>query len=170
MHDLEKCCVDKAIKGKGLYDFAFETVNLMNWREYEKQICEEFCKKYSESQILFDQEWVGRYSKVPRQIDILVRSNMAGVELIGVFDCKCFSKKVDVKVIDSMFGFIDDIGAHFGGVVTTRGFTDGAMNRANPGHIHLRVIPFTSPETVVDHFVPSLDFSNPRNSMYLAII
>lgn len=142
----------------------------MSWQKYETQIFEEFCKKYPEHKLSFNQKLEGRYSKVPRQIDILVRSRMADVDLIGVFDCKCFSEKVDVKVIDSMFGFIDDIGAHFGGVVTTRGFTKGAINRASSGRIHLRTIPFTSPETVVDHFVPSLDFSDPRNSGYLLLI
>lgn len=142
----------------------------MNWREYEKQIFDEFCKKYPEYKLLYDQKLLGRYSKVPRQIDILVRANVAEVELIGVFDCKCFNENVDVKVIDSMFGFIDDIGARFGGVVTTKGFSGGATNRAKAAGIDLRVITFTSPETVVDHFVPSLDFSKPRNSTYLAII
>jgi len=142
----------------------------MSWQEYETQIFEEFSKKYPEHELLFNQKLMGRYSKVPRQIDILVRSRIADVDLVGVFDCKCFSQKVDVKVIDSMFGFIEDIGAHFGGVVTTEGFTEGAINRANPGRIHLRIIPFTSPEKVVDHFVPSLDFSDPRNSGYLLLI
>jgi hypothetical protein len=142
----------------------------MDWREYEKQIFGEFYKKYPEHQLLYDQKLLGRYSRVPRQIDILVRSNVAEVEVIGVFDCKCFDKNVDVKVIDSMCGFMDDIGASFGGVVTTKGFSEGAINRAKDAHIDLRVITFTSPETVVDHFIPSLDFSDPRNSGYLAII
>ncbi|MCJ7443082.1 MAG: restriction endonuclease [Methanotrichaceae archaeon] len=142
----------------------------MNWRKYEKQIFNEFCNKYPEHQLLYDQKLLGRYSEVRRQIDILIKGNLAGVEIVGVFDCKYFNKKVGVKVIDSMFGFIDDIGAVFGGVVSAKGFTEGAINRAKAARIDLRTIPFISPETVVDYFVPRLDFSDPRNSMYTALL
>ncbi|MBI4782543.1 MAG: restriction endonuclease [Oscillatoriophycideae cyanobacterium NC_groundwater_1537_Pr4_S-0.65um_50_18] len=142
----------------------------MNWREYETQVFQEFQKKYPEYEICLNQELPGRFSKVPRQIDILVKARITDVDMIGVFDCKCFSKNVDVKVIDSMFGFMDDLGAHFGGVVTTKGSSSGAKNRASAARIDLRVIKFASPETVIDEFVPKLDFSDPRNSMYIAII
>ena len=141
----------------------------MNWREYESQVFQEFQKKYSEYEICFDQELFGRFSQVTRQIDILVKARITDVDVIGVFDCKYFSKNIDVKVIDSMFGFMDDLGAYFGGVVTTKGFSRGAKNRASAARIDLRVITFASPETVVDEFIPKLDFSDPRNSMYLGI-
>ncbi len=107
--------------------------SMMNWREYETQVFQEFQKKYPQYEICFDQELLGRSSKVPRQIDILVKARIADVDVIGVFDCKCFSENVDVKVIDSMFGFMDDLGAGFGGVVTTKGFSGGAKNRADFG-------------------------------------
>jgi curli biogenesis system outer membrane secretion channel CsgG len=142
----------------------------MNWREYETRVFQEFQNKYSEYEIGFDQKLIGRFSKVPRQIDILVKARIADVDTIGVFDCKCFNKSIDVKVVDSMFGFIDDLGANFGGVVTTKGFSSGAKSRASAARIDLRVITFSSPETVIDEFVPKLDFSDPRNSMYLTII
>lgn len=105
-----------------------------------------------------------------RQIDICVAGYLMNVKIIGAFDCKYFSKKVNVKVIDSMVGFIDDIGADFGGVVTTKGFSEGAKNRAKNAKIDLRVIKFESAESVIEYFVPSLDFSDKRNSMYLTLI
>ena len=125
---------------------------------------------------MFDQKLVGRFSRVNRQIDILVRHNVTGVALFGVFDCKCILSKektsVDVKLIDSMVGYIDDIGASFGGVVSTIPFSEGATNRANNAlpKIDLRLVPFRSPKDVVKYFVPSCDFSDSRNSQYLAVI
>jgi hypothetical protein len=148
----------------------YRRVSPMNWKDYESLVYDEFRAKYPDYELLSDQKILGRHSKVPRQIDIVIKANVAGIEMVGVFDCKYFNKKVNVKVIDSMFGFIDDIGAHFGGVISVKGFSVGANNRAHAAGIDLRVITFESPETVVDQFVPSLDFSDPRNSMYLAIL
>lgn len=140
------------------------------WKQYEHQIFQEFSEKYPGLTIEFDKKIQGRFSKVPRQIDILITGVMAGTEIRGAFDCKMFSKNVDVKTIDSTIGFIDDINATFGGVVTTVGFSQAAKNRAKASQITLRVIEFESPKQLVENFIPSLDFSDPRNSMYLAVI
>jgi hypothetical protein len=131
----------------------------MNWKNYESQVFDEFRAKYPDYELLYDQKMRGRHSKVPRQIDIVIKANVADIEMIGVFDCKYFNKKVNVKVIDSMVGFIDDIGARFGGVISVKGFSGGAKNRAKAAGIDLRVITFESPETVLcdlvrdNHFI-----------------
>ena len=145
----------------------------MSWREYEKQIYVEFRSKYPQWEILFNQHIEGRHSKIQRQVDVLVKFSIADVNGIGVFDCKCYGENVDVQTIDYMVGFLDDVGAQLGGVVTTKGFSQAAINRAagaTAAKIDLRVIRFTTVEELVDEFVPSLDFSDPRNSSYLAAI
>jgi hypothetical protein len=142
----------------------------MLWKDYEEHVLKEFKAKYQNCEILYNQHLTGRYSRVPRQVDILVRAVVADVEVVGVFDCKHFNKNVNVKVIDSMIGFIDDVGARFGGVVTARAFSEGARNRAEAAKLDLRVIQFVSAAKVIDSFAPSMNFSDPRNSMYLAII
>jgi hypothetical protein len=142
----------------------------MDWRQYERQIYDLFRNKYPQYESLFDQKLLGRHSKILRQIDILVKFRVADVDGIGVFDCKCYGEKVDVQTIDYMIGFLDDLGARLGGVVTTKGFSEGAENRAKAASIDLRTIEFASVERLVDHFVPSLDFSDPRNSMYIPLL
>jgi hypothetical protein len=92
------------------------------WRQYEEQVFAEFRRRYPGQDILFDQQLVGRHSRVRRQVDILVRSRLADVEVIGAFDCKHFKSRVDVQTIDSMVGFLDDLGAAFGGVISTAYF------------------------------------------------
>jgi len=59
----------------------------MDWRQYEKQIYDVFCKKYPGYEILFDQKLLGRHSRVLRQIDILVKFRVADIDGVGVFDC-----------------------------------------------------------------------------------
>jgi hypothetical protein len=65
---------------------------------------------------------------------------------------------------------MDDLNANYGGLITTQGFTPASQNRARMGNINLDIIEFKSPEQVVKHFIPSLDFSKPENSMYLALL
>lgn len=103
-------------------------------------------------------------------MDILVKFRVADVEGIGVFDCKCFGRNVDVQKIDYMIGFLDDLSAGIGGVVSTNKFSLGAINRAKAARIDLRTIEFQSVEQLVDQFVPSLDFSDSRNSMYIPLV
>ncbi len=146
------------------------TASPRTWREYESQVFEQFRAKYPEHDLSYDQRLVGRYCRVPRQIDILVKANIVDSELIGVFDCKHFNNRVNVRVIDSMVGFLDDIGAQFGGVISASGFSEAAINRARAASIELKVIPFESPETLIDQFIPSFDFSDPRNSMYIPLL
>ena len=142
----------------------------MDWRRYEQQILEVFRQKYPESEIFFDQHVEGRHSKILRQVDILVKFQIAGVEGVGAFDCKCYSQSVDVQTIDYMVGYLEDLGARLGGVVTTKGFSEGAKNRARAALIDLRTIGFVSVEQLVEQFKPSLDFSDPRKSMYLPLL
>lgn len=69
-----------------------------------------------------------------------------------------------------MIGFLDDLSAGIGGVVSTNKFSLGAINRAKAARIDLRTIEFQSVEQLVDQFVPSLDFSDSRNSMYIPLV
>ena len=142
----------------------------MLWRQYEEQIYREFSNKYPDREILFDEEVLGRHSKVLRQVDILIRYSIAEVDCIAAFDCKCYAQRVDVQTVDYMVGYIDDLGASFGGVVTTIGFSEGAKSRAIASKVDLRTIVFESVEQVIDQFIPRLDFSDPRNSMYIPLL
>lgn len=89
---------------------------------------------------------------------------------IGVFDCKKFNTKINVKTIDSMVGYMDDINANYGAIITCKGFSKAAINRAKASNIKLDIIKFESPEQLIEHFVPSLNFSDPGNSMYIGTI
>ncbi len=140
------------------------------WQKYEEQIFREFKKKYPDQDISYNQMIIGRYSKVPRQIDILIKAKIGDSTQIGVFDCKKFNSKINVKSIDSMIGYMDDLNANYGGLITTKGYSKASYNRAKASGIKLEVIKFESPSQVVEHFVHSFDFSKAENSVYIAVI
>lgn len=50
----------------------------MNWKKYEQEIYKYFSESYPETSIKYDQRILGKYSKVERQIDILIEGRIAG--------------------------------------------------------------------------------------------
>lgn len=66
-----------------------------------------------------------------RQIDVLIRLPLADMgEELMVVDCKRYGSKVDVKGVEAFVGLIEDVGAAMGLLVTTEGYTRGALARA----------------------------------------
>ena len=69
-----------------------------------------------------------------REIDILVSKNDV---IQTVIECKNYNKVIDVELIDAFFGKLDDIGipTEKGIFVSIKGFTEGAIERANKAKI-----------------------------------
>jgi hypothetical protein len=66
-----------------------------------------------------------------RQVDVLVRIHLPGVaDKLMVVDCKRYGTKVDVDDVEAFIGMVEDIGAPLGMLVTTEGYTHGAIRRA----------------------------------------
>ncbi|MEZ4720870.1 MAG: restriction endonuclease [Flavobacteriales bacterium] len=116
----------------------------MKWKEYEKEILKYFQQAYPKTRISFDQSVLGRYSKVERQIDILIEGDIAGYKIRVVVDCKLFSRKIDVKQVESFSSMVKDVGGHQGVLITSKGYSKAAINRAFYGDdkIELDIINF----------------------------
>ena len=114
----------------------------MNWRKYESHIFEHLRAQFPNADIRADQQLFGRYSSTNRQIDILVEGRLLGYDVRAIVDCKHFSRKVDVKVVDEFVGFMSDIGAHIGMLITNGGYSPAAQRRAanDPQTIHLEIV------------------------------
>lgn len=117
----------------------------MNWKKYEQEILRYFQETFPETQISFDKKVVGRYSKVERQIDILIEGEIAGYEIKIIVDCKHFSKNIDVKQVESFSSMVEDVEAHQGVLITQKGFSKAATNRAYYGtqKVELDIINFS---------------------------
>lgn len=114
----------------------------MEWRQYEKQIYEKLKTEFPEIDILFNQKVFGHQSKVERQVDVLATGMFMGHEIKIAVECKCYSKNIDVKIVDGFIGFLEDIKANLGIIITNQGFSPAAKNRADAKDIRLEILSF----------------------------
>src|SRR5687767_2168412 len=113
----------------------------MNWTDYENEVFET-CKLYfTTARIRSDVKLPGRSAKIERQIDILIEENVGGNAIKIVIDCKLYNKKIDVKAVEAFISMVDDIGAEKGLMITEKGYSESALQRAfnNPNHIELDI-------------------------------
>jgi len=109
-----------------------------SWRIYEKIVADTY-GEYPDCEVIRDHKVVGK-SGVARQIDVWVTGSLAGCEIRVAIECKFHKDKVDINLIDSFIGMLQDIGAHKGVFITTTGFTSGAEGRAKAADISLKIM------------------------------
>lgn len=116
----------------------------MNWKEYEIYITRHFKRIFPNASITHNIRRIGLISKTMRQIDILIEEKIAGFHISIIIDCKCFSKKVDVKDVESFLSFLLDLKASKGIMITNVGYSEAAYNRAtyDTQDVELRIINF----------------------------
>ena len=114
----------------------------ISWKEFEEEVFLE-CERVFNSQgteVLKNKYIVGCYSGVKRQIDVIVRHHNDGEDVnMCVVECKHFAKKINVKIVDSFIGCLEDVGANNGIIVSEKGFTKAAINRAHKGKDNIEV-------------------------------
>jgi len=126
------------------------------WRKYERQIHQELTSVFADCEFEFDDRIFGKHSKIDRQIDISIRGNIGGNKILGIIDCKHFSRNIDIKIIESFLGMLEDTKANFGLIITNKGFSSSAKNRANVRNLRLDIIEFDELEKIkltFDYFV-----------------
>lgn len=116
----------------------------MSWKDYEIEIYDYFKTMFPNADISHNVKVAGRYSKVDRQIDILIEDYVAGNRMRIVVDGKYFSKKIDVKDVEMFIGMLNDCEVNKGLLITQEGFSKAAINRAHydPIDIELDILNF----------------------------
>lgn len=116
----------------------------MNWKDYEKEIFESLKATYQGATITFDQTIKGRYSQTDRQIDVLIESYIAGKKIRLIVDGKYFNKNIDVKAVEAFISMVEDVDAKQGILITSKGFSTAAINRAyyGPTDVELDILNF----------------------------
>lgn len=125
------------------------------WKEYERKLYEFLSDAYPDCEITFDDFIFGIFSNVERQIDFAIRGNLAGKRILGIVDCKYYKKNIDVKIIESFIGMMQDINANFGFMITNQGYSQAAKNRVKNSNLKLDVLNFNELneiEVSVDYF------------------
>ncbi|RFN57580.1 restriction endonuclease [Marixanthomonas ophiurae] len=112
------------------------------WRKYERQIHQELVSVFTDCEFEFDDRIFGKHSRTDRQIDISIRGRIGGNKILGIIDCKHFSTNIDVIIIESFLGMLEDTKANFGLIITNKGYSLAAKNRANIRNLRLDIIEF----------------------------
>jgi hypothetical protein len=113
----------------------------MDWSKYEEKVFESCKLHFRDAIVSKNVKKRGRYSKRQRQIDILIEQEISENIISTVIDCKFYTRKVDVKKVESFIGMLDDVNATRGILITEAGYTKSALERAynNPLHLELDI-------------------------------
>ncbi len=114
----------------------------MSWKLYEHKVLERFRELYPNSEIQYNTSIKGIKSGRSRQIDTLLINQVGNTEVKTVIDSKCFSKKISITTVESFIGFLSDVGADRGIMVTEVGYSKAAKKRAEneESEIELKIL------------------------------
>ncbi len=114
----------------------------MTWQEYEKEVFENLSVIYTDAKLEFNSKLLGKYSNGLRQCDTIIRQVINGVEHVTLVDAKYYSDKIDVKDVETFISMANDINADFGILVSPKGYSELAYNRAenDPSPILLDIL------------------------------
>jgi hypothetical protein len=118
------------------------------WRRYERQIYARLLKAAGgegKAEVTFDKKLPGRLSRVERQVDVYVEGEFANAvgEATMAVDCKHFDRNVDVKGVETFIGLVEDVGTDLGLLVTTKGYSPAAINRAAAARgVRVEIVPY----------------------------
>jgi hypothetical protein len=102
----------------------------MGWKDYEREVVEWFQEEHPLAKITADAHVLGRFSRVERQIDLLVEEQASDFSFRIVVDAKHRGRKIDVTEVEAFLGFLRDVEAHIGVMVALEGYTPAAISRA----------------------------------------
>ena len=117
---------------------------MKNWEKYESQIFNFIRREFTGFEVVKDEKLQGHLSKQKRQIDVVIRRNKKGRNILGSIQCKYQSRKVDLTQMESFIGSLEDIRANFGMVVSNSGYTRGAKELARAKHIRIEIVDFAN--------------------------
>ena len=103
---------------------------MTHWQDYEREIEQQFREAYPAARITANAKLLGKFSKVERQIDLLIEEQTADFSFRIVVDAKHRGRKIDVGDVEGFLGFTRDVEAHTGMMIALEGYTSAAVNRA----------------------------------------
>ncbi|HSH04354.1 MAG TPA: restriction endonuclease [Anaerolineae bacterium] len=138
-----------------------------DWTKYEKQIYDICRVRYARCQVTYDDRSIkGVSSETKRQIDVSIKTQIEGVEILGIIECKKRNEdKITIDDIDKFVSFLKDVRANFGYIVTTSGFSRKARVYAqNQKNIFLQIVGLgefqqesITTDDITNHVISSLE-------------
>lgn len=117
------------------------------WRIYEKVVAR-LKESFGDCEVRLDHTVTGRRSGIGRQVDIWLSATLGGHTVTVAVECRCYdAKPVGIKDVDAFYGFLDDVGANKGVLISNSGFTNGAEKRADGSTVELQTLTLEEAET-----------------------
>lgn len=108
-----------------------------DWLKYEKTVFEYLRLDHPEAKVVHNVSLPGRLSGIPRQIDVLVAERFGVKTYVTAFEAKHYTRKIDVKGVEEAIGLFRDVGVDRGVMITTVGYSDAALRRANADDVDI---------------------------------
>jgi len=108
-----------------------------NWLDLETLAHRIYSELEPGAQVTHDDHLRGRLSGELRQIDVSIRSQVAGHEILTIIDTKDYGHPAGIGEVDEFAGKVDDVGAHKGVLICRSGFTGPALLSARSRGIDL---------------------------------
>lgn len=110
----------------------------ISWKEFEA-IVGRLQKTFHRGggTVTTNEKITGKISQRSRQIDICIRGNIGGENVLIIVECKKWNRKPDVKAVEAFAGVKRDVGAHIGIMVSTAGFSKAAFRVAEHENVNL---------------------------------
>ncbi|PYU73201.1 MAG: hypothetical protein DMG52_16265 [Acidobacteria bacterium] len=109
-----------------------------DWKIYEGAIAR-IEESHKNCKVTRNNKVNGRRSGVERQVDVWLVAEIGDNHVVTVaIECRRYSDRpVSIKDIDAFVGFLEDVGANKGVMISHSGYTDGAKKRAEGAGIEL---------------------------------
>jgi predicted helicase len=111
-----------------------------DWKVYESAIAR-LEESYKNCTVIRNHKLNGK-SGVERQVDVWLSTEIGHNHVVTVaIECRRYSDRpVSIKDIDAFYGFLEDVGADKGVMISNTRFTDGARKRADNADIELTTL------------------------------
>ncbi|MXV51239.1 hypothetical protein GS399_09685 [Pedobacter sp. HMF7647] len=92
-------------------------------KEYEELIDEIYNQLLPSAIVTKNDKIIGRYSKIPREIDVSIRSEIGNKNYLMIVQAKDYKTPADIKTIGEFASVIEDVNATKGILICAAGFT-----------------------------------------------
>jgi hypothetical protein len=106
-------------------------------KDYELLIEKIYKELAPDAEIKQDDFIKGEETGIERQIDLSIRSKVAGVDILIIIQAKDYNRKADINVIGSFLSAIRDVRAQKGILICNSGFTKKAIDYAKKERVEL---------------------------------
>ncbi|WP_234733441.1 restriction endonuclease [Tellurirhabdus bombi] len=92
-------------------------------KEYEEFVFNKLTGLFPELEVTLDDNIVGTQSGVRRQIDISIKGQVSGVDILYLVQCKDYTRRADINKVGELSSVMQDVGASKGFLICSGGFT-----------------------------------------------